>query len=61
MPSGIGHLCGFDDDFNFIGEEETGELFPALGVIVPTMPQNWIQWVVGILSICLHCNGSRVR
>ena len=43
MPSGVGHLHGFVDDFNFI-EEGNKEMFPVSGVIVPTMPQNWIQW-----------------
>ena len=59
MPSGVGHLYGFDDSFNVIEEEETWKLFPASGVIVPTMPQNQLQWLVGILGICSHC--IRVR
>ena len=42
MPSGIGHLYGFDDDFNFIEEEKTRKLFPASEEIVLTLPWNWI-------------------
>ena len=42
MALSVGHLHGFDGGFNII-EEETGKLFPASGVSVPTMPQNWIQ------------------
>ena len=40
MPSGIGPFCGFVDDFSYLEEEETVKLFPASGVVVPTIPQN---------------------
>ena len=42
MLSGVGHLPGFDYQFQLYRRGGNKEMFPVPGVIIPIMPQNWI-------------------
>ena len=60
MPSGVSIFCGFVEDFSFLEDEEKVKLFPASGVIIPIILQNWVQWLVSMLRFCIT-TGIRVR
>ena len=61
MFSGVGHLHGFDDWFQCHRRGGNKEIFPVPGVIVPTMPWNWIQWGGEYSRDLLLCNCITVR